>query len=225
MSIHELNQKYADEKGSVMLRGRDGYDNYFLLGTFPEFGARMAMRARNLAAGDKGTKIGFKLRISPIEGAEYGNWAGACPDLKWAAKDETRCSACFGIGLAAWTRAEVAQAIIDVDYPQVLDNWLTALGLTWDAKQRELLPAYLAEAEDALFSDDFGEGVAPIDVEGRISHAARSIQPEDQIWYSSEYADNAEGEGGGLFDEGGDEEEGADEAANDEGGEDGDPFA
>lgn len=186
MSIHDLNQKYADN-GLTLLRGKDGHDNYYLLGTFPEFGAQMAMRARNSSAGNKGTKIGFKLRIAPLPGAELGNWGAACPSIAWERYDHTRKSACFGIGVAAWTRQEVAQAILDVDYPQVLDNWLTALGLTWDPKQRELLPAYLAEAEDALFSDDFGEGVAPIEIEGRIAHAARKIIPEDQIWVGAEY--------------------------------------
>ena len=185
MSIHDLNKSY-EAKGITMMRGRDGYDNYYMLGTFPEFGAVMAMRARVIGAGKKGTKTTFKLRISPIEGAELGNWSNACPTLTWERSDHTRRSACFGIGLAAWTRAELKQAIIDVDYPQVLDNWLTALGLTWDPKQRELLPAYLAAAEDALFADDFGEGEA-VEVEGRVKHAARTIQPEDQIWYSAEY--------------------------------------
>lgn len=222
MSIHDLNKSY-EEKGAVMLRGYDGHDNYYLLGTFPEFGARLAMRARNIAAGDKGTKIGFKLRLMPLEGAEHGDWQQACPSLEWAATNDERRSACFGIGLAAWTRAEVALAIKDVDYPQVLDNWLTALGLTWDLKQRELLPAYLAEAEDALFQDDFGEGVAPIDVEGRVAHAARTIQPEDQIWYSEEYQQIAAGDAGGLFDGSDDEEDEGNTADAD--GDDADPFA
>lgn len=189
MSIHDINQKYADSKGATMLRGFDGYDNYFLLGTFPEFGARLAMRARN-STSKKGTKISFKLRLMPVEGAEYGNWDKACPSIQWAGytlDSNERRSACFGIGLAAWTRAEIKQAIEDVDYPQVLDNWLTALGLTWDAKQRELLPAYLAEAADALFADDHGEGVV-VDVDDRVAHAARHIVPEEQIYYSEDDA-------------------------------------
>lgn len=222
MSIHDLNETYA-AKGISMLRGRDGYDNYYLLGTFPAFGARLAMRARNSAAGKQGTKVGFKLRITPIEGAELGNWDQSCPSIDWEKSDETRRSACFGIGLAAWTRAEVRQALIDVDYPQVLDNWLAALGLTWDPKQRELLPTYLAEAEDALFSDDFGEGVAPLEVEGRVAHAARTIQPEDQIWCGEEYQ-AVESDAGGLFDADEDEEVDEDAEAQATGGDD-DPFA
>lgn len=219
MSIHDLNKSYAD-KGITMMRGRDGYDNYYLLGTFPEFGARLAMRARNSSAGKKGTKVGFKLRISPIEGAELGNWQQCCPSITWERSDDTRRSACFGIGIAAWTRPEVKQALIDVDYAQVLDNWITALGLTWDPKQRELLPAYLAEAEDALFADDFGEGVAPIEVEGRIAHAARTIQPEDQIWYGEEYQTAAfAGGNDDLFSE---DEDGDDEPDEED---QGDPFA
>lgn len=221
MTIHDLNQQYAD-KGLKLMRGRDGYDNYYMLGTFPEFGAVLAMRARNNAAGAKGTKVGFKLRITPIEGAEYGNWGQSCPSIKWENSDDTRRSARFGIGIAAWTRPEVKRALIDVDYPQVLDNWITALGLTWDPKQRELLPAYLAEAEDALFQDDFGEGVAPVEIEGRVAHAARSIKPEDQIWHGAEYeaitsdAGGGDDEGSNLFLEDGSDDD-------DDGG--GDPFA
>lgn len=201
MSIHDLNHSYA-EKGIKLMRGRDGYDNYYMLGTFPEFGACLAMRARNSSAGDKGTKVGFKLRITPIEGAEYGSWAQSCPSIAWERSDETRRSACFGIGLAAWTRDEVKQAIIDVDYPQVLDNWITALGLTWDPKQRELLPAYLAEAEDALFADDFGEGFTPLDVVGRVAHAARSIKPEDQVWFDEEASNVLDGDDANEDDDG-----------------------
>ena len=93
--------------------------------------------------------------------------------------------------------------------------------MTWDEKQRGLLPAYLAEAEDALFADDFGEGVAPIDVEGRVAHAARSIQPEGQIWVSEEYQTDAAGSSGGLFDDDDDE----DETAEDADGDDSDPFS
>lgn len=185
MSVHDINQKFADEKGAKMLRGYDGYDNYFLLGTFPEFGAMLAMRARNGSAGKKGTKVGFKLRLMPMLGAEHGNWQAACPGLVWSATNDERRSACFGIGLAAWTREEVNLAVKDVDYPQLVDNWLTAMGLTWDDKQRELLPAYLEEAENALFTDDFGEGVATLDIEGRTAHEARMILPEDQIYYGS----------------------------------------
>lgn len=221
MSIHDLNKTYAD-KGITLMRGRDGYDNYYMLGTFPEFGAVLAMRARNSSAGKKGTKVGFKLRITPIEGAEMGNWENSCPSIEWANSDHTRRSACFGIGIAAWTKAEVNQALIDVDYAQVLDNWITALGLTWDTKQRELLPAYLAEAENALFEDDFGEGVAPVEVEGRVAHAARKIVPEEEIWYGEEY--QAVGDAGGndnallSGDDGDDEDTGDDE-------EEGDPFS
>lgn len=215
MSIHDLNESYASGKGATMLRGFDGYDNYFLLGTFPEFGARLAMRARN-STGKKGTKIGFKLRLMPIEGAEMGNWDKATPTIKWAdytlGSDERR-SACFGIGLAAWTLQELKQAIEDVDYPQVLDNWLTALGLTWDTKQRELLPAYLSDAADALFSDEVGEGTV-VDVDGRVAHAARHILPEEQIYYSEEDAPALFLEGGDDDAEGGENEvEDPDEAA------------
>ena len=215
MSIHDLNLEYAG-KGAKMLRGYDGYDNYYMLGTLPEFGAILAMRARNSSAGKHGTKIGFKLRLMPIPGAEFGNWKQAIPSIAWMATNTERWSACFGIGLAAWTREEVVLALKDVDYPAVLDNWLTTLGLTWDPKQRELLPAYLADAENALFADDYGDGVAPIDIEGRTAHAARMIVPEDEIWCVEGQADDAEvsddgpDEGEEVSEEYGDTDEGED---------------
>lgn len=216
MSIHDLNQKYADEKGATMLRGYDGYDNYFLLGTFPAFGARLALRARNEIT-PRGTKVGFKLRLMPVPGAEGGNWSKAIPEIKWRAENDERCSACFGVGLAAWTRAEVKQCIIDVDYPQVLDNWLTGLGLTWDEKQRAMLPAYLAEAEDALFFDQAGEG-KPIEVEGRVAHQARHIVPEDDIYFSDDEATaDGDDETGSIFDDPDEDDEGEEGETNDEG--------